>query len=86
MTTKERVAHKRKQNRKRQKTWKDKRKHALSFAPLEILQLYKGHRLGTVVHSILEEKVKTSKRKKKQYIKVKKNPCLHAEKLHKDSW
>ena len=86
MTTKERVAHRRKLNRMRQKTWRDKRKNALSLVPFENLQLYKGHRLGTVVHSILEEKVKASKRKKKQYIKVKKNPRLHAEKMHKDSW
>ena len=86
MTTKERVAHRRKLNRMRQKTWRDKRKNALSLVPLENLELYKGHRLGTVVHSILEEKVKASKRKKKQYIKVKKNPRLHAEKMHKDSW
>ena len=67
-------------------TRRDKRKNALSLVPLENLQLYKGHRLGTVVQSILEEKVKASKRKKKQYIKVKKNPHLHTEKMYKDSW
>ena len=71
----------------RQKRWRDEEKlQCVSLVPLANLSLYNGHRLGTVVHSILEEKVKASKRKKKQYIKVKKNPRLHAEKMHKDSW
>ena len=85
MTTKERVAHSRKLNRMRQKTWRDKRNNAQSLVPLENLQLYKVHRLGTIVHSTLEEKVKASKLKKKQYIKVKNNPRLHAVKMYMDS-
>ena len=86
MTNNERVAHRRKLRRIRQKRWRDKRKDAVRLVPPENLPLYTGHRLGQLVHSFSGEKAKARKRRTKQYNKILKNPRLLAEEKHKASW
>ena len=63
MTNNERVAHRRKLRRIRQKRWRDKRKDAVKLVPPENLPLYTNHRLGQLVHSFSEEKTKASEEK-----------------------
>ena len=86
MTNNERVAHRRKLRRVRQKRWRDKRNDAVKLVTPKNLPLYTNHRLGQLVHSFSEEKTKARKRRKKQYKTILKNPRLLAEEKHKASW